>query len=84
MTSAPPQAPLGAPELRPDVERHPRTKITRLPYWGIAAVALILVAVIGVLTARERATQPGEMVGIQVTPPPAAAPASPTAAPARP
>jgi len=77
------QAPLGAPEIHSDTERHPRTKITRLPYLAIVVIALIVVGVIGVVTMRERETQPNEMVGIQVTPAPTAAPASPTAAPAR-
>ncbi len=83
MTSAPPQAPLGTPELQPDTERHPRTKITRLPYLVILVIALVVVAVVGVMTTRERETQPNEVVGIQVPPAPAAAPASPTVAPAR-
>jgi hypothetical protein len=74
---------LGAPTPQPDLERHPRTRITRLPYLAIVVIALIVVGVIGVVTMRERETQPNEMVGIQVTPAPATAPASPTAAPAR-
>jgi hypothetical protein len=72
-------APLGAPELQPDTERKPLIKTTRLPYLSIVAIAIVVLAIIGAVTMRERVTQPSEVVGIQVTPPP---PASPTAAPA--
>lgn len=47
-------------------ERHPRTRITRLPYLLVALVALAIAAFIGSITWRDRMTAEREVVGLQV------------------
>jgi nitrate reductase NapE component len=54
-----------APTPAPDLERHPRTKITRLPYLVIVLIALVLVGVFGFVTWRDRLTSSQEMAGLQ-------------------
>ena len=45
-------------------DRHPRSKVTRLPYVVVVLIALIAVAIWGALTVRERNTADRETVGI--------------------
>jgi hypothetical protein len=45
-------------ETPPPPDRHPRTKLTRLPYVVVVIAALLVAALWGAMTMRERATSP--------------------------
>jgi hypothetical protein len=47
----------------PPTDRHPRTRVTRLPYVVVAIVVLLAAAAWGTLTLRERRTADREMFG---------------------
>jgi hypothetical protein len=47
----------------PPADRHPRTRVTRLPYVVVAIIVLLAAAAWGVFTLRERRTADHEMFG---------------------
>jgi hypothetical protein len=72
-----PDAPSGAPAPNPDLERHPRTRMTRLPYIVVVLIALVVIAIWGVATTSARRTADQQMNSLNASPSAAGAPADP-------
>lgn len=64
-------------ETPPPPDRHPLTKVTRLPYVVVVIVALLAAALWGAMTLRERNTAARETIGIGDEPAAAAPAATP-------